>query len=247
MTIDWWTLGLQTVNVAILVWLLKRFFWHPVAAAIAQRGAETARQLAEAAATRDTAAAALADIAQTRAGFAAERDTLLAEARAAAERAAAARLDQAARDAAGLQDAARQEAARAQAEAEASWTDRASRLAVDIAGHLAARLDGPAVRDAFLRWLVEGIRALPAPVRASVAEPGARLSAITAAPLDPAAQEACRAAIRAAFAAAPDIDFAADPALIAGIELQGAQFSIANSWRADLARILARLAHDDHA
>jgi len=29
MTIDWWTLGLQTVNVAILVWLLQRFFWRP--------------------------------------------------------------------------------------------------------------------------------------------------------------------------------------------------------------------------
>ena len=28
MTIDWWTLGLQTINVAILVWLLKRFFWR---------------------------------------------------------------------------------------------------------------------------------------------------------------------------------------------------------------------------
>ncbi|MDU1693666.1 MAG: ATPase, partial [Bradyrhizobium sp.] len=31
MTIDWWTVGLQAVNVTILVWLLARFFWRPVA------------------------------------------------------------------------------------------------------------------------------------------------------------------------------------------------------------------------
>ena len=42
MTIDWWTLGIQAVNVVILVWLLGRFFWRPVAAMIAaapRRGA----------------------------------------------------------------------------------------------------------------------------------------------------------------------------------------------------------------
>ena len=31
MTFDWWTLGLQTVNILILVWLLQRFFWTPIA------------------------------------------------------------------------------------------------------------------------------------------------------------------------------------------------------------------------
>jgi F-type H+-transporting ATPase subunit b len=30
-TIDWWTLGLQAVNVLILIWLLGYFFWRPVA------------------------------------------------------------------------------------------------------------------------------------------------------------------------------------------------------------------------
>ena len=42
MTIDWWTLGIQTVNVVILVWLLGRFFWRPVAAMIEQRRADGA-------------------------------------------------------------------------------------------------------------------------------------------------------------------------------------------------------------
>ena len=42
MTIDWWTLGIQTVNVVILIWLLGRFFWRPVAAMIEQRRADGA-------------------------------------------------------------------------------------------------------------------------------------------------------------------------------------------------------------
>ena len=34
MSIDWVTLGLQAVNVAILIWILARFFWRPLAAMI---------------------------------------------------------------------------------------------------------------------------------------------------------------------------------------------------------------------
>jgi F-type H+-transporting ATPase subunit b len=67
MTIDWWTLGLQTVNVAVLVWLLARFFWRPVAALVEERRAAAQRMLAEADGTRSKAAAALADIEATRA------------------------------------------------------------------------------------------------------------------------------------------------------------------------------------
>lgn len=39
MTIDWWTLGLQTVNVLVLVWILARFLFRPVARIIADRQA----------------------------------------------------------------------------------------------------------------------------------------------------------------------------------------------------------------
>lgn len=37
MDIDVWGLALQAVNVLILIWLLSRVFWRPVAAAIAKR------------------------------------------------------------------------------------------------------------------------------------------------------------------------------------------------------------------
>src|SRR5450631_3065522 len=107
MTIDWWTLGIQTVNVVILVWLLKRFFWRPVAAIIEQRRATAQQVMAEAEAKRSQATAALAEIEQTRAGFAKEREAILAAAQEEAERARAARLAEVEQEAASLEVAAK--------------------------------------------------------------------------------------------------------------------------------------------
>lgn len=243
MTIDWWTLGLQTVNIAILVWLLGRFFWRPVAAMIEQRRATTQASLTDAETLRAEAAAALAGIARTRAGFAAERDAILAAAQDAAAAAGKARLAEAAVAAAALEEAAKARIAQERADAEKAWARRAEALATDMAGRLAARLDGAAVRAAFLDWLVQGLRAQPEAVRQAAAAADAGLEATTATPLDPAEQDRCRALIGEALGGQPEIAFKVDPALIAGLELRGPHLEVGNSWRADLARIQKELAH----
>ena len=196
MTIDWWTLGIQTVNVVILVWLLGRFFWRPVAAMIEQRRATAQRLLAEAEGKRSEATAALAEIERTRAGFAQEREAILAEAHEAAERARAARLEVVAKEAASLEAAAKAAIEKEKAEVDKAWAERASRLAVEIAARLVARLDGLAVRAAFLDLLLAEIRALPDPVRQAVAANGVTLEAISATPLEPADQAALPGADR---------------------------------------------------
>jgi F-type H+-transporting ATPase subunit b len=61
----------------VLVWLLHRFFWKPVAAMIAARQAAAATLLGDAKATEAEAEAALAEIESTRAAMVAERDALL--------------------------------------------------------------------------------------------------------------------------------------------------------------------------
>lgn len=245
MTIDWWTLGFQTVNVIILVWLLKRFFWRPVAAMIEQRRTAAQKDLAEAEALRRKADDTLAEIERTRAGFAKEREAILAAAHEEAERARTERLNQAAKEAAALEAAARAAIGKDEQAAEKAWTERSNRLAVDIAERLAARLDGPAVRAAFLEWLLKAIRALPDPARQTVAANGVALEAISATPLDAADQERYRKLISEAFGAHPQIAFETDPALIAGLELHGPHLVVSNSWRADLTQILADLAHDN--
>ena len=244
MTIDWWTLGIQAVNVVVLIWLLARFFWRPVAAMIEQRRATAQQILADAATKRSEATEALAGIERTRAGFEKEREAIIAAAHEAAEQARATMLAEAGKEAAALQAAAKTAIEKERDAAEAGWIKRANLLAVEIAQRLVARLNGTAITDAFLDWLLREIRALPADVRNAVAAKGVVLEALSATPIEPDDQERYRKLIGEAFKIRPQIDFKVDSALIAGLELRGPHLVVANSWRADLARILADLAHD---
>ena len=244
MTIDWWTLGIQAVNVLILIWLLARFFWRPVAAIIEQRRATAQQILAEAEAKRSQATNALAEIERTRAGFDREREAIIAAAHEAAEQARAVLLASAAKEAAALEASARTAIEKERDAAEAAWAERANVLAVEIAERLVARLDGPVVSAAFLDWLLQEIRVLPALVRDAAAADEVILEAISATQIEPANQERYRKVICEAFGARPQITFKVDPALIAGLELHGPHLVVANSWRADLTKILADLAHD---
>lgn len=247
MKIDWWTIGLQAINVVILIWLLGRFFWRPVAGIIEKRRAAARQTLAEAEAQRAAAASALEEIERTRAGFAQEREAILAAAHQAADEARSARLREAEAEAAALTAAATAQIEAQRAEAARAWSKRAAGLAVEIAQRLAARLKGPAVRAAFLAWLLDELRRLPQAARQAMAGEAVVLQAVSAAPLDPDEQERCRAAIREAVGGRPRVDFQTDPGLITGIELQGPHLVVSNSWRADLAAILADIAHDDRA
>jgi F-type H+-transporting ATPase subunit b len=240
MTIDWWTLGLQAVNVVVLIWLLGRFFWRPLAGMIEQRRAATQAMLAEAQGKQTEATTALAAIETTRAGFAQERDSILAAAHAAAEQTKVAQLKETAKEAAVLEAAAKATMEKEKNAAEKAWAGRSSALAVDIAKRLASRLDGPAVRATFLDWLLKAIHTLPDSSR----QTATTLDAVSATPLDLSEQERYRTQIAGAFEAHPQISFKVDKTLIAGLELNGPHFAVRNSWRADLEDILADLSHD---
>ncbi len=146
MTINWWTLGIQTVNVAVLVWLLGRFFWRPVAAMIEERHTTAQAILTDAEAKRTEAVAANADIDKTRAGFTKERDTILATAQKAAEKAGATKLAEVGRQADALEAAAKADIEAASVKDRKAWADRSATLAMLIAQRLLARLDGAAVQ-----------------------------------------------------------------------------------------------------
>jgi len=245
MTFDWWTLGFQTVNVLVLMWLLARFFWRPLAATIALRRTTTQQAIDAAAAERTAATAALDGIAEIRAGFGRERDAILDAARTAAGQEQAARLEEGRTEAAALTAAAAARVAKGAAAAEAAWADRASRLAVEIAARLLSQLDGPALHGAFLDRLLRQLRALPLAERQALAPGGAAMVAVSAEPLDPVEQASCGSAVVEALQSRPQITFKVDPALICGLELHGPHAVVSNSLRADLDRILLELTHDD--
>ncbi|TLU74519.1 F0F1 ATP synthase subunit B family protein [Lichenicoccus roseus] len=237
MTLNWWTLGFQTVNVLVLIWLLQRFFWRPVSAMITQRQATIRKSVDDAHAIEAKAAAALATTVTTRAGFEAERQTILADAHKAAEAARASLLDTARTQALALQAAATAAIEAGRQAADAAWSGRAGQLAIGMAGRLATRLEGAAVQALFLDSLVQAIRALPEAVRAGLAVDGVTLDAVSDAPLDDAARAVAVTAIHGAIGAQPEIGFKVDASLIGGLELHAPHLTVANSWRADLARI----------
>ncbi len=167
MTIDWWTLGIQAVNVIILVWLLARFFWRPVAAMIEQRRATAQQILTEAEAKRSRAnRSPLAEIERTRAGFDKERQAIID--RGPRSRGTGAHGDACHRPAA--------EAAALETSAEGGDRERARRrgggwtVRAQPAGGRNRQAPGrpprcPAVSAAFLDWLLLEIRKLPENVR----------------------------------------------------------------------------------
>jgi len=239
MSFDLWTLGFQAVNVLVLVWLLQRFFWKPVAATIAARQVAAATLLDDAETDRSAAKAELAEVSSIRAGLAAEGDALLAAARQDAETARDAVLATARSEADGLHDTAKAARVRAAETLKASAMDDAQGLALIVAGRLLARL-GPAATDAaFLGWLVDGIAALSDADRKALS--GAPLDLISATPQDSAAQDHIEQAITTALGQPSALTFLTDPDLIAGHELHGPHFTLRNSWAADLVRIKAAL------
>lgn len=84
MLIDWFTVGAQTLNFLVLVWLLKRFLYQPILDAIDARARGIAGKLAEAEASKTEALLERAEFSRKNEQFEQQRAALLAEAGAAA-------------------------------------------------------------------------------------------------------------------------------------------------------------------
>ncbi len=248
MHFNWWTLALQTVNVLVLIWILARFFFRPVADVVAKRQAEAEKLLSDAAAARKEAADTRTEVAKMRAGIGAERDRLIGEAQTAAGSEKEALLAEASQEIAKHHSEAEAAIARDQAAADQATIERASELAVDIARRLLARLPADASATAFLDGLCAELRALPAAEKASFASAPADhpIEVVTATPVSDEEEGSIRSALQAALGANVPLSFKSDAGLIAGIELNSRNTIVRNSWRADLERIREELGRGQH-
>ena len=226
MQIDWWTLGLQTINVLILVWILSRFLFRPVAdiVASARRRRKAAGRCAEAARGRGGRGTGEGRTARPPAD--ASRAAKRAEGGGEGGRSAEDRADPGRRAPGGRQAARRRRrprspSARGRARA-AAVADRASRLAVDIAGQAAraacrTRRGSPASSTAWPRRSPTLPRR-PAPGSAPTAR---RCTLRPPRALTDARTKACRTALgQGARPRRRRSRSTADPDLIAGLELE---------------------------
>ena len=244
MTIDWWTLGLETVNVLILLWILARYLFRPVAKIIAERQAAATEPL-------DKARAALAEAEAQRAAARAETEALVAKRAALIAEAS----DEAAREKTALMAEAQTEADKArtiaraalarQAEAETrALSGQAAVLATDIAARLMARLPESARVAGFIDGLAKAVGELPETTRAGIGATGPVALRAARAPSGDET-ERLRQRLTEVLGRAVNLEISADPELIAGLELDAPHAIVRNHFRADLDRIKAELVPHD--
>ncbi|MGE5269939.1 MAG: hypothetical protein ACM3JG_09755 [Thiohalocapsa sp.] len=247
MHLDWSTLALQTVNFAILVWLLHRFLYRPVLRIIEARRGEIERQYADAHAAEAQAKSELAGVEMARAAIATEREKVLRQAAADAEKASAERRAEGEREIAALLADGKKALASERAEALAAARRAALDLAAGIASRLLAQMPSEARAAAWSDRIEQYLAALPEPDRTGLAGQltnGARLQVVTAAPLSAPAEEAWRGKLRPILGGDIAVEFAADPQLVAGVDLHFPNAVIHLCWQSALAALRTEIETD---
>lgn len=245
MRFDWSTLVLQTVNVLVLLWLLRRYLFRPVVEIIAARKDTTDKLLAEAAAERERALEGAEEVMRREKNLIAKGNRVLADARVEAESERAGILAQAKNEAVQARDAALASLAEERRQMRRELEAEARRLAIAIASRLLGRISADVVNLALLQSLEEQLAALTPDELRALAQPGATLEVVTAAALDAKNQAAWAEMLGRRLQRASALRFMIDPSLIAGVELRGLHARLRNSWQADLERIAQELSRDD--
>ncbi len=253
MLIDWFTVGAQAVNFLILVWLLQRYLYRPVLAAIDAREQKIAAKLADATAQETRAQVAGEELRKRNEAFDGERADLVQKATAegAAERQ---RLIESARgDSQQLRSKLTQALAAERAELGRQLSVRTQTEVFAVARKALSELAGASLEDRIIavfltRLAGAGVDTRPAGAVAAAtpAATPARLALVRSAfEPAPARRAEVEAAIRALFGANVVVRFETAPETVCGVELTVDGVKLAWSvadYLASLAQEVATLA-----
>lgn len=231
MLIDWFTVGAQTLNFLILVWLLKRFLYKPVLDAIDAREKRIAEKLADASARKAQASKESDEFREKNEAFdrdrserlqkmtdeiGAERERLLGEVRKASD---AMRVKR--------QDALEKEQQHLHQELGRRTRDEVFSIARKVLTDLGGTSLDQRMSDVF----VQRLRALQGEAQeklsAAVKAAGGSVLVKSAFALLPGQQEAIQGALTEAVAVETPIRFQTSPDLIGGVELSAGGYKFA--------------------
>lgn len=225
MLIDWFTVGAQLLNFAILVWLMKRFLYQPVLDAIAARELKISSALADAAATKADAHRQQDEFLKKNQAFNEQRAELLRQARDAAQ-AEREGLQLAAREAADAASAQRAKALLADAQhLHAEIARQTQQQVFDISRRVLGDLAGVSLEVRVCEIFIQRLQATRGPALAAL---GAALKAVSDAKparlrsafeLPMPQQTAIKAALEDSFGQPIVLEFETTPDLVSGIEL----------------------------
>jgi len=250
MGFDWSTFALQTVNFAVLVWLLHRFLYRPVLRLIDARRAEIDQQYAAAAAAEADAKDQLAAVEAERAGIAAERAAVMQAATVQTEEAAAARRARAEGEATALLDSTRKTVADERRLALAETRRVALDLGIELAGRLLSEIPIELRAEAWIEKIGQYLAALSKPERDALAHrlpDSVPLRVVTALPLSARAAQNWRSRLEHVLGDGIAVDFAVEPMLVAGAELHFPDAVLRFSWQSALAAMRVEIEADAHA
>jgi F-type H+-transporting ATPase subunit b len=240
MLIDWFTVGAQGVNFLILVWLLRRFLYKPVLAAIDAREKSVAAKLSDAAAREAKAQAEGAELRKRSEAFDREREGLLRKA-----------TDEAATERQRLIESARQDSQLLRVKLTKALADERAELGHQlsiqtqaevfaVARKTLADLSGTGLEERMIEVFIARLRGLPEKQRLALAragmETGAGVDIGTSAAdfhavpgrvalvrsafeLPPAGRAKIEAAIRESLGANVATHFETAPEFVCGVEL----------------------------
>jgi F-type H+-transporting ATPase subunit b len=243
MELDISTLVIQAVNALVLIWLLSRFLFKPVARMIEGRRAELENAREAAASAREEAERERAEAARTTAALSETRRERLEEVEREAQALREEKRAAATADADRIRESARQEVEELKRRLREQASERAATLSVDIAARLLERLPPQARAVPFLDGLVEAIASLRTEDRLHIAGDRRTLTLRTPVPLGAEDLEHCRREISGAIGGPVELVPEEDASLVAGLELSGDRLQIRNSFRRDLDELSRRFAH----
>lgn len=243
MQIDWTTFILQIVNFIVLVWLLKRFLYHPVLDAIARRRTAIEKALGEAKAAEERAAGLRGEYERKIAAWNQESNDQrahLAE-ELAAERTR--RLDQIEQD---LREAREKNASIEQhreAATRSAAEHEAMQAAAVFAARLLSRLAGPDLDERIVAAAVEDLGDLApdqvAALRAEAERAGGQVKITSARPLSASGRATLSSALERVLGQAPALDEQVQPDLLGGVRLAIGPWLLAATLQDEL-RFFAR-------
>jgi F-type H+-transporting ATPase subunit b len=223
MQIDLTGFVLELINFTVLVWILHRFLYKPVLAAIDRRRAAVEKSLAEAKAARDEAGTLQAQVEQRLASW--ERERAEAKSRLAAELAAQREKGLADTAHAAEQERARLDALQAKQALERRRADerRALEQAAAFASRLLERLSGPELDARLVQLLAADLEALPEDQRHPLAEAaraaGGRVAVQSARPLHEEVRRRLEQALSQQLGVECHGQFTVEAALLGGVRV----------------------------
>lgn len=225
MTIDWLTASAQVVNFLVLVYLLKRFLYAPVMAAMQRRNEAIAERMRASEQALEVANGKAERYEKQRLALAAERSDMLAAARLEAEAQTAHLVDEARESVAEQKRRWESELAREQEALVRAAREGIAEMVTSIVRRVLGDLADETLESSVARVLLKRVQGLSAVQKqhlrdaSNSAAPGLRI--VTSFEPSPATRTVLEREIGKAIASDVRLDWSLDDALVCGVVLEG--------------------------